>query len=210
MATKKTTIMELRSNVLRMRPLCSLRWFSSQQGQHSFLQSQNTAMRIAKQTGKTARTTIQNMLPRSNLSTQRTNAPSQALSSFSCRSHIFWQVPSPLSTCASADGMSVVAILVVLHRRPGCCLVQVASEEDREDRGAALAALCTIGPPTSSESGQREMTASALAGAHASPVGIGSVHRLVSFFVSSLFVPDAERAIVLARRGIFWTRTENF
>ena len=32
--------------------------------------------------------------------------------------------------------------------------------------------------------------------------------RLVSFFVSSLFVPDAERVIVLARRGIFWTRTE--
>ena len=32
--------------------------------------------------------------------------------------------------------------------------------------------------------------------------------RLVSFFVSSLFVPDAERAIVLARRGIFLTRTE--
>ena len=32
--------------------------------------------------------------------------------------------------------------------------------------------------------------------------------RLVSFFVSSLFVPDAERAIVLARRGIFWTCTE--
>ena len=31
--------------------------------------------------------------------------------------------------------------------------------------------------------------------------------RLVSFFVSSLF-PDAERAIVLARRGIFLTRTE--
>ena len=29
--------------------------------------------------------------------------------------------------------------------------------------------------------------------------------RLVSFFVSSLFVPDAERAIVLARRGIFLT-----
>jgi hypothetical protein len=32
--------------------------------------------------------------------------------------------------------------------------------------------------------------------------------RLVSFFVSSLFVPDAERAIVLAWRGIFLTRTE--
>ena len=30
----------------------------------------------------------------------------------------------------------------------------------------------------------------------------------MSFFVSSLFVPDAERAIVLARRGIFLTRTE--
>ena len=60
----------------------------------------------------------------------------------------------------------------ILHRRPGegCYPAQVASEEDREDRGAALAALCTIGPPTSSESGQREMTASALAGAHASPV----------------------------------------
>ena len=32
--------------------------------------------------------------------------------------------------------------------------------------------------------------------------------RLVSFFVSSLFVPDAERAIVLAWRGMFLTRTE--
>ena len=31
---------------------------------------------------------------------------------------------------------------------------------------------------------------------------------MVSFFVSSLFVPDAERAIVLARRGMFLTRTE--
>ena len=70
--------------------------------------------------------------------------------------------------------MAVPSIVVVslnqgtiLHRRPGegCYLAHVASEEDREDRGAALAALCTIGPPTSSESGQREMTASALAGA---------------------------------------------
>ena len=54
----------------------------------------------------------------------------------------------------------------ILHRRPGegCYLAQVASDEDREDRGAALAVFCTIGPPTSSESGQREMTASALAG----------------------------------------------
>ena len=36
----------------------------------------------------------------------------------------------------------------ILHRRPGegCYLAHVASEEDREDRGAALAALCTIGP----------------------------------------------------------------
>ena len=32
--------------------------------------------------------------------------------------------------------------------------------------------------------------------------------RLVSFFVSSLLVPDAERAIVLAWRGMFLTRTE--
>ena len=30
----------------------------------------------------------------------------------------------------------------------------------------------------------------------------------MSFFVSSLFVPDAERAIVLAWRGMFLTRTE--
>ena len=108
-------------------------------------------MPIAKRTGKKARKTIQNMLPPSNFLTQLVQG--SPLSCFSRASQIFSQVPSPLSSLKYV--MVVPSIVVVslnqgaiLHRRPGegCYLAHVASEEDREDRGAALAALCTIGP----------------------------------------------------------------
>ena len=153
--------MELRNNVLRMRS----KFFSNFEGQDI------KAMPIAKRTGLKAQKSILVQLLPSNLSTHWITGLSS--SCFSRASQIFSQVPSPLSTLKYV--MVVPSIVVVslnqgtiLHRRPGegCYLAQVASEEGREDRGAVLAALCTIGPPTSSESGQREMTASAaLAGA---------------------------------------------